>query len=381
MDSYFTLQVPSAVGLPSSPAVNLAFVCVSGCDEEEMTLTYEEPSRLLKFTGVVPDENSAVYAPGPLSFELDGFTNPSSSDDAQFIFTTYASFDEGEFMIDQISSMIINADQGAIVISTFEPTDGNYMIYGVAESWTVTMSCEHALIVSESPAIRITLPSDFYVIDTNACVVTELDASFRCTGDSETSIIEISDFLTSDIDEEVEFTFTVNSIRNPTQINQEYEISIQIVSDSGGVVDVGTVFVWDYLMTIGIVQSFTVTPEDYTVGAAPTFYKFTVQPSGEFYEKSYLEITLPDEVEIYGESELELKCSYSISGFTYDRISCAVFGGNRIKISGGFSYEASTNMLENSQAMVPPTLEFRLPQFRNPRTMQATGAFGVTVYD
>jgi hypothetical protein len=173
MDSYFTLQIPASVGLPSSPATNLGFVCLAGCDEEEMTVTYEDPSRLLKFDGVVPDENSAVYAPGPISFELDGFTNPASSDDAEFIFTTYASFDEGEFMIDQISGLIINADQGAIVISYFEPTDGNYMIYGIAESWTVTMACEHALEVSASPVIQLTLPSDFYVINTNACVVTE----------------------------------------------------------------------------------------------------------------------------------------------------------------------------------------------------------------
>lgn len=155
------------------------------------------------------------------------------------------------------------------------------MIYGVAESWTVTMACEHALEVSASPVIQLTLPSDFYVINTNACVVTELDPSFRCTTNNETSTIQISNFLTSDIGELQEFTFTVDSIRNPTQIKQQYEVTIQILSDSGGVIDIGTVFVWDYLMTIGIVQTFTVTPEDYTVGAAPTFYKFTVQPSGE----------------------------------------------------------------------------------------------------
>lgn len=153
----------------------------------------------------------------------------------------------------------------------------------------------------------------------------------------------------------------MDSIRNPTQIKQQYEVTIQILSDSGGVVDLGSVFVWDYLMTIGIVQSFTVIPEDYTVGAAPTFYKFTVQPSGELSEKSYLEITLPEEVELYRENELELRCSYGLSGFTYNRISCAVFGGNMIRITGGFAYEPTAIMIDNNEAMVPPTLEFRLP--------------------
>ena len=32
-----------------------------------------------------------------------------------------------------------------------------------------------------------------------------------------------------------------------------------------------------------------------------------------------------------------------------------------IRISGGFAYEPTANMIENSEAMVPPTLEFRLP--------------------
>jgi len=39
-------------------------------------------------------------APGPLSFSLKGFTNPSTADVATFVFTSYAILDSGEYMID-----------------------------------------------------------------------------------------------------------------------------------------------------------------------------------------------------------------------------------------------------------------------------------------
>lgn len=162
MSGYFTLKIPTAVGMPSAGINGLTLTCTSYCDENDMTMTYSSSTRIITFSGPVPDESSYITAPGPIQFELDGFTNPSTSASAYFQWTSYAVLDNGTFMIDQIDSMYINAEQGECIITYFYPTDDNYMIYGIADSWTVIMSCEHAF--DSTYGIRLTLPADWYVI-------------------------------------------------------------------------------------------------------------------------------------------------------------------------------------------------------------------------
>jgi len=41
---------------------------------------------------------------------LAGFTNPATTDNAYFIFSSYAALDDGNYLIDQISSMYISAE-------------------------------------------------------------------------------------------------------------------------------------------------------------------------------------------------------------------------------------------------------------------------------
>lgn len=96
------------------------------------------------------------------------------------------------------------------------------------------------------------------------------------------------------------------------------------------------------------------------------------------YEDSYLVISIPDDIGIYNEREIEKTCNYNLVGFTASRINCKV-NGSVITIRSGFTYEVTTEMTDND-SMVPPTLEFSLPQFWNPRTMDNTGAFGLSIY-
>ena len=74
---------------------------------------------------------------------------------------------------------------------------------------------------------------------------------------------------------------------------------------------------------------------------------------------SYIVITIQDEISIYRERDLERFCSYDLVGFTRDRINCKV-NGNKITISTGFRYAATTNMVVQD-LMVPPTISFRIP--------------------
>jgi hypothetical protein len=105
MNSYFTLAVPSSVGLPSTPTLT----CSQACTTSDITLSWDSSTRLLTFSGIVKSEGKYIMAPGPLQFSLAGFTNPATSANAYFKWTSYAVLSTGSYMIDQISSMYITA--------------------------------------------------------------------------------------------------------------------------------------------------------------------------------------------------------------------------------------------------------------------------------
>lgn len=96
--------------------------------------------------------------------------------------------------------MFIQAEQGECTIEYFFPTDDNYMIYGIAESWNVTMYCEHAF--DETYGIRLTLPDDWYVIDTANCIMTDQSSDYTCETDNEDGTITITEFLDEATEEE-----------------------------------------------------------------------------------------------------------------------------------------------------------------------------------
>jgi hypothetical protein len=104
------LKVPDIVGLPYFPERDLVLKCSAQCREEDITTTYYPESRTLKFTGVVPEESKVIFAPGPMIFTLQGFTNPDSSDDAEFLFTSYVRLSQSDYIIDHISGLTINAE-------------------------------------------------------------------------------------------------------------------------------------------------------------------------------------------------------------------------------------------------------------------------------
>ena len=99
MDGFFTLKIPTTVGVPSSIS-SMTLECTQSCEARDITLTWNAGTRTITFSGVVPEESRYIMAPGPLSFSLTGFTNPSTADVATFVFTSYAILDSGEYMID-----------------------------------------------------------------------------------------------------------------------------------------------------------------------------------------------------------------------------------------------------------------------------------------
>jgi hypothetical protein len=110
-------------------------------------------------------------------------------------------------------------------------------------------------------------------------------------------------------------------------------------------------------------------------------YDFTIQPIGEVWQGSYFVITLPDDVGVYSERDIERKCDYNVVGFATnsEKINCKV-NGNRITVSNGFRFKDSTAMTDDDD-FIPPTFKFTLPQFRNPRTVGYSGVFEIAIYD
>lgn len=114
---------------------------------------------------------------------------------AYFIFTSYATLSDGAYLIDKISSMYIQAEQGVCTIDKFYPTDGNYKIYGVAASWTVQMFCEHAF--DTTYGVRITFPQDWYIIESLRCEVKGQSTSADCKSSKSTRTITIKSLFKS----------------------------------------------------------------------------------------------------------------------------------------------------------------------------------------
>ena len=103
-----------------------------------------------------------------------------------------------------------------------------------------------------------------------------------------------------------------------------------------------------------MVNYFTVTPLDTGVGSFPVTYRFIIQPAGEFWTKSTILITLPDEVRVSDERNLEKRCGANMSGFTYTKLNCRLNNGNKLYIEQGFKFEG-TDVMKTS-GLVPPTI-------------------------
>jgi hypothetical protein len=199
MNGYWTLYVPTTVGMPSNGISGLTLDCELECTTSDITLTYTDSTRLLLFGGAVPSESDYKQAPARIIFTIKGFTNPSTADTAYFVFTSYTVLSGGTYMIDQINTLGITAVQGTCSITNFAPTDGNYKIYGLASSWTATLSCEHVLATNYG--VRITLPTDFYVIETSKCAVGGQNALYTCSTSNSAGTITIMNFLSTQLEE------------------------------------------------------------------------------------------------------------------------------------------------------------------------------------
>lgn len=300
-NAYWTMFIPTAIGLPSDPASDLTFTCTLNCDDSGVR-TWDATNRIMTFNGVYPDYADYLYAGNEIQFTLDGFTNPSTSDFQYFLWKSYAVLDGGAYQIDELSNMYIAADQGECIVSDFYPTDDNQYIYGVASNWTFAMVCEHD--VDTDFGMQIEFPEGFYIRETAKCTLGYGDSDdtlsgYSCVTDTDLRTITMYSFTTSGITAGDDITFTVDNIMNPGVEDLTDQITFSTISDIGGIIDTGTFSLTSDFFERSYIKQFTVRPQDFGVGQYPVFYDFTIQPAGEVWRYSYFVITIPDDVGIY----------------------------------------------------------------------------------
>lgn len=147
------------------------------------------------------------------------------------------------------------------------------------------------------------------------------------------------EFTDDTIDAKEVITFTIDSVINPGTFDDTGEIKIITIDENSDEVDGGSYTLDAGYFTEGNITTFTVSPQDSSVGNYPVKYDFNIVPNGDIPRYGYLEISLPDEVEIINENDFENSCGEDLYAFTNTVISCVVTNGGRtIQIKDGFLY-------------------------------------------
>ena len=87
---------------------------------------------------------------------------------------------------------------------------------------------------------------------------------------------------------------------------------------------------------------------------------------------------MPKEMEIVSKRGLGRRCGNKLVNFTHTRIACEL-SGNKIIIRDGFKYKGTDYMFDDGD-LLPALFEFEIKWFRNPRSMQPTGAWSIQVF-
>jgi len=284
---------------------------------------------------------------------------------------------EGEHLIDQITTLTIVATQGICEVYEFFPTDENNYIYGIPNNYTMTLECNHD--VEPDYGLKILLPKDdWYVIDNNRCTVGLMNNRYSCEANNTLGQVLIRDYTDVVIKAKNKFTLTFDSIMNPGHFDQTGTIFVESVTEVLGKIDEGNFTMADNYFIKSNVTDFTVEVLDTGVGAFPVTYKFLVTTAGEVWKKGYFIINIPPEISVSNEREMERKCGTNLKGFTYSNIHCKL-NGNKLIIENGFKQSATANLTDDGD-LIPPTFEFEIDWFRNPRTTAKSSPWNITVY-
>ena len=118
------------------------------------------------------------------------------------------------------------------------------------------------------------------------------------------------------------------------------------------------------------------------MGYYPSTYHFDVKPYGDIWNGTTLLITMPKEVSIWSKFTFERSCASNLVDFTYKPVSCKTIG-NQIWVNMGFTISNTMNTTSTlpGQILQTPILRFDLTGFLNPRSLQQTSPWNITILD
>jgi len=106
-----------------------------------------------------------------------------------------------------------------------------------------------------------------------------------------------------------------------------------------------------------------------------------LRPFGDVYRYSSIRIDLPPEIAIFSKFDFEKSCGSRLKGFTNDLITCKTWD-NKIYVNQGFDAGPTTNStttVSTDVGLQTPYLEFDLTGFVNPRSLQTSGQWNITI--
>ena len=358
------ITVPSAVTVLSN-ASGFSITCALGCNTSNSpTFTWDSSGRTLTILnlfvgGAVTASSSTDQG---VFFTITGWQNPNDSSTHDFYVET-SFLDSATYRsIEYFSGLQITAKQGLCQVQSASITDGDTRIYAQASSYTFIMWCNHA--IETDYGIRIVWPSDYIVMDRSSCAFTGYSSRYYCQIFASDNMLEVREFTDATIDAQTLITFTIDSVINPGTFDATGEITIYTIDEYSSAVDTGYYTFDQGYFTHGNITTFTVRPQDSSVGQYPVKYDFNIVPNGEVPRRGYLEINLPDEVDIINDRDFEDSCGEDLYAFTNTVISCVVTNNARtIQIKDGFLSVASTNLTDDDGLYYPPDIQFTLNGF------------------
>lgn len=240
----------------------------------------------MSISGMFPSTGFYLNGGDPVFFDVQGWTNADSGNTLYFEFNSYADVDgtgiNTGYLIDTYDKLGVKAVPGSCKVLAVLPND-TYAIYATPSNYTVTVECDHEIFTTYG--MRLTFPSDYYVWPNGGCTVGafngtlegEVSAIYGCVANNETNTIEITAYSEIYIPELTEFTFTVDSIRNPGTWEVEGDIFFENLSNSGNAIDSGY---WHHnkdeydAFNYTTIDYFTVTSDDYRAGHYEATYTF-----------------------------------------------------------------------------------------------------------
>ena len=162
-------------------------------------------------------------------------------------------------------------------------------IYSTIGSYQFKWSAEHD--VTPEYLLRITMPSGVTVQQKTGCsVIGFIYTGYKCNSDGANNQIVITNLVASTVTAGTVFIFTVDSITNPSEFIDLGLVKMELLTNSGGRVDVGDFTFAKNLFQPSSISSFSISPLDTTAGNYPVSYVFFIKTKARVAKGASLNI-------------------------------------------------------------------------------------------